>query len=192
MSTLAEERRYKAEELKSVCLDSFPEAESDAAVSFAVEVRVPAEHGGNYLVRKRYRTPREIYQKLHKALDKSVCECGNEFKPKKWDVKCPKCGEGSDHRYELVDEYDSCCHFGDDEHKEVAPRDWHMSSVAVWCETGGNEGYSVYVTLHLYKDGERAFVNVYRIKSFRGMRHCHNLVERIMKLCGVWPEYCKD
>jgi hypothetical protein len=188
---------YKAEDLKNICLDSFPEADTGEKVSFCVEVRVPADHGGNYLVKKRFRTPAEIYRQLHKKLDISVCKCGHEWKPKQWDATCPKCKAGTDDRVALIDEYDTSCHHNGDENKVIAPRDWHHVRTAVYCNVGGNEGYSVYVTLHLTGPWGRGAcetkaIDVYRIKSFAGMRHCHNLVERIMKLCGTWPEHCKD
>ncbi len=37
---------------------------------------------------------------------------------------------------------------------------------------------------------QRRLVNVYHVKSFRGMDHVHDLVKRMMKATGVWPSYC--
>ena len=171
---------------KAVDLDSC-EAYESKGISLTHEVLVTSESGSRYVVVKRFKTPVEIFNELHSALDLSLCQCGHEFKPKKYDTPCPMCGKQD--RCELIDEYDSCCHFGDSEPNcPIAPRDWFINSVMVWCEPGSNEGYSVYVTARLSDRAynERKTVDVYRIKSFQGMDHCHSLVERIMKLMGIW------
>lgn len=181
---------------REVCLDSFEEREPDCKVPIRIEVLVPDERGCKYVYTKRYRTPAEIYRDLSKNLNLMVCECGEEweYRSNDWDFKCPKCGADYNKRQMLIDEYDSSCHFGYDEVVEIAPRDWYVRSIMVWCEVGGNEGYSVYVTVQLYSrhGDDRKTVDVYRIKSFAGMDHCHMLVKRIMKLMGVWPNYGRD
>lgn len=183
---------------KEICYDSFEEHEPGEAVPIVVEVKVPNEYGSHYLHRKRYRTPNEIYSDLHRNMNLNVCECGHEWQcqTSNFSKPCEKCGKGFDHRIQLIDEYDTCCHFDDAENVEIASKDYEINKIAVYCEVGNNEGYSVYVTIHLsnwnWTSRENKSIDVYRIKSFAGMEHCHMLVKRIMKLMGVWPNYGKD
>lgn len=144
--------------------------------------------------RKCYRTPREIFADIHHAMNKSVCKCGHEWKPKQWDEPCPKCKDTNDDcesRQDLIDEYDSCCAFGDAEQTPIFDRDWEVQSIMCFSEMGGNEGYSVYVAVHACRGEwaarETKVAHIYRIKSFAGMEHCHNLVARLQKVMGVWP-----
>ena len=145
--------------------------------------------------RKRYRTPKEIYRDIHSAMDKYICQCGHEWKPKRWDDPCPKCKDSDlDHRTPLIDEYDSNCAGGvGEEDKPIFERDWEIQSIMCFSEMGGNEGCSVYVAAHAsrgeWSARETKVQYIYRIKSFLGMEHCHMLVARLQKIVGVWPRW---
>lgn len=177
---------------QEICLDSFEEMqEPNDTVEFTVEVRIPNEYGGYYLRTKRYKTPHEIYKKIQGLLNLTICQCGHEWKPQKWDEKCPECGDEEFNRYSLIDEYDSCCHYGDDADKEIAPKDWWLVGIPIWCEQGGNEGCGVNVAVQVQEPHtyQTKTIPVYRIKSFLGMPHCLDLVKRLLVITGQWEEY---
>lgn len=173
-------------------LETLAEYDQGVPITLNVEVLQPQPHGGNYVIVKRWLSPKEIQAQLHKALDIRVCQkCKHESSNDRsnWDTPCPECG-GDDHN-SLIEEYDSSCHFGDDETKPIAPRTSFCNGIMVWCEPGSNEGYSIYVTLRMvdredYSRNKVRMVDVYRIKCWSGMRFCHNVTERIMRLMGVW------
>lgn len=140
-----------------------------------------------YCTRKRYRTHKEIYWDIHKLMNVSVCKCGHEWKPKKWDSPCPKCKDEGDNRISLIDEYDSNCVSDRNENDPILSLDYEISSIACFCEPGGNEGMSVYVAVLAYHKTthEKTYKYIYRIKSFCGFDHCEMLVNRLQKILGV-------
>jgi len=174
------------------CLDQYKEREPDEKVPVTVEVLVPNECGWDYVVTKRFRTPKEIAADLDKHLNLIACnECGKEWPYKYRERGCRDCGDDANVTM-LIDEYSTCCHFQGDELMPIAPRNHHVCEIAVYSHVGSNEGYGMHVTVVTTDGHELKWTPVYRIKSFNGMRHCHNLAERTMKLLGVWPEWCKD
>ena len=141
-----------------------------------------------YIRRLRYRTPNEIYADIKREMALTVCErCGCEWQRGiRYDEPCPYCGDKED-RHDLVDEYDSCCHFGADADAPILSDEWQMTGIAVYCEPGGNEGDCLRVSILASRGIERQIVDVYHIKSFLGLEHVHGLIARVMKLFGVWP-----
>lgn len=177
-----------------ICLDSFEEVAPDVAVPLEVEVRVPNEHGGHYLRRKRWRTFAEVYRDMHKAMNLRVCVCGHEWPEthRAWENPCPKCGEGgyqaanSDAHWAIIDEYDSGIG-RENSHVEIGKPTEHIAEILCYSNVGGNEGYQAHFAVLLRDCGELRYVPLYWIKSFRGMNHVHSLVARMMKATGIWP-----
>ena len=181
---------------EEICLDALEEVKPDEKVPLDVYVRLPPDaSGAQYLRRKRWRTFGEVFKDMHDALYIRVCsKCGHEAKDghKEWDKPCKKCGG---EMTPLIDEYDS----GPANIKEfkatrqIADADEMVADIVCYSHVGGNEGY--YATMGVllkrnHVEGTR-FVALYWVKSFSGMQHVHNLVERMMKATGAWPVYGK-
>lgn len=182
---------------ETICLDSLEEVEPSEACELDVWVRMPPdEHGSRYIRRKRYRTFKEIFDDIHKALDLIQCEKCGATKPRlkhNWWNNPPKCECGESEWFEIIDEYDS---HPRDHHREIAERDEEIVSIICHSEVGGNEGYFAHMSVSLRgkwdaQDSRRS-VDLYWIKSFRGMAHVHSLVKRMMIATGVWPNYKGD
>lgn len=177
-----------------ICLDSFEEYVPDEACPLEVEVRVPNEYGGHYLRRKRWRTFREILRSMREVLNRIKChKCGQEWprEDRNWWQNPPSCCGPDQDLGELIDEYDSCGSLNNED-SEIGEPDEHVVEIVCYCHVGGNEGYYAEMGVLLRKrhvDGMR-FVPLYRVKSFRGMEHVHDLVRRMMLATGAWPEWC--
>lgn len=182
------------------CLDSLEEVQPEDTCPLDVWVRLPADkHGSRYLKRKRYRTYREIYNDMHKHLDRIECEkCGHTRPTPKgqWYGKPPRCeGCGESDWFMWLDEYDSNGDGWRNEDAVFAQPDEEIVHIMCYSNVGGNEGYQAHLSVLLRKGswGERTerVVHLYWIKSFRGMQHVHKLVEHMMKATGAWPGWCK-
>lgn len=185
-----------------LCLDALQEAESHWAVPMTVDVLVPNEYGGHYLRHKRFRTFGEIYADMHRQMQKLKCfGCGKEYEgsynPCNWyknlEPNLRTCCDKPDWG-ELIDEYDRAGVYRKEELlQEVGKPGERIVDIMCYCSVGGNEGYMADCDLLLEKDHireQRRVVNVYHVKSFRGMEHVHDLVKRMMKAVGSWPTWC--
>lgn len=176
--------------MTTVDVTKLEDAEQRELVAVDVWGRLVDEHGKptGFIKRKRYKTFAEIYKEMHGALEKIQCSgCGKvrDWTFRWWEKRQPKwkpCCGGSEY-FEWIDEYDSMPY---DENRPIAALGEEVVGLQCWCEEGGNEGDLAKFGVLLQEGrGDVRFVQVYWIKSFRGIEHCHMLVEQMMRALGI-------
>lgn len=173
-------------------LSMLKEVKPDHPCELDVHVHLEGEKKG-YIVRKRWKTFKEVYDAMHAELNVSVCsKCKTEkpYSRELWDNPC-KCEEGAEWQ-QIIDEYDSGRDYPKEEYEQpIASMDEELVYAIAHCCEGGNEGYQAHLSCIFRpkygggfgSDGNR-YVHLYWIKSFVGHDHVHDLTRRMNHAVG--------